>query len=111
MKPRRPAGEKALDDAWKLLRFSLRDAGVEYARAHMTRLNSLPPDPPDPEVVAPLARAITNELERLAGDDERSPVLRFVKVKILPNRIGRTRKRLVKVFDRYLGAWKKEHPG
>ena len=100
--------KKALDSAWQVLRLALRTATMEFAERHAPRVSALSGQPVDPEQVAQLASQIEAELERLSGEGQASPVVRFVQKIFRPNRAEKERRRLQKAFNAYLSAWNAE---
>lgn len=102
---------KQLKDAWVLLRLNLRDIARDYVSNHQKAVDALPPEPTDPERIAPMVKAIASELDRLAGGSEKSPVLRNIKKVFIPNDYEKSRRRIVKSFDVYLKAWAADNSG
>lgn len=102
---------RSLKDAWVLLRLNLRDIARDYAERHKKSVSALSPDPVDPETIADLVRSLESELDRLAGESEKSPVLRGLKKVFAPNEYEKARRGLVKLFNAYLKAWKAENGG
>ncbi|MBK8594788.1 MAG: hypothetical protein IPP07_31605 [Holophagales bacterium] len=98
--------DKSLGAAWQVFRFTLRDTAAEYAKAHMTRIASLPLEPTDPDRVAPFVSAVLAELDRSSVADEASPVLRAMQKTFRPTREQKYRRRLAKAFDAYGSAWR-----
>lgn len=96
---------KELDSVWKILRFSLRHAAHEHSERNLTRVNALSGQPVDPEQVSELVRQIDADLEKEAGGDEASPVMRALKSRFRPSSADKERKQLKKAFNDYLKAW------
>lgn len=100
---------RSLKDAWVLLRLNLRDIARDYMDRHLKTVSALSPDPVEPENIASLVQSFESELNRLAGESEKSPVLRNLKKVFAPNEYERTRRALVKLYNAYLKAWNAEH--
>lgn len=100
---------RSLKDTWVLLRLNLRDTSRDYMDRHLKAVSALPSDPVEPERIASLVQSFEAELSRLAGENEKSPVLRNIKKVFAPNEYERSRRALVKLFNDYLKSWKEEH--
>lgn len=98
--------DKALGASWQVFRLTLRDTAAEYAKAHATRIASLPLEPTDPERLAPVVQSVLSELQRDSVAEEASPVLRAVKKVFRPSAEERDERRLKKAFDAYVRAWR-----
>ena len=102
--------DKALDAAWQVFRFTLRDTVAEYARAHAPRIATVPLEPTDPERLETIVHGVLAELERTSDADEASPVLRAARRAFRPTNEEKYRRRLKKAFDAYVRAWQARGP-
>ncbi len=97
--------KRSLKETWVLLRLNLREMARDHAENYLRMVNALPVEPVEPDRIASLVNSLSSNVERMATEKEKSPILRTLKRCLFPDDAQKALKRLGHSFVAYQRAW------